>query len=288
MNSGRLPDFFVIGAMKAGTTTLFRHLQRHPRIFMPELKEPDFFVGEKNWLRGMDWYTSLFEPAPPDALLGEGSTNYSKARAYPGVPERLREYVPEAKLIYLLRDPVERMRSHYVHSVLSGRERRSPYEAFDPASGYLDVSRYGFQLAKFEEHFPSSQILVILTEDMRDDPADVLDRTLAFLTLDPYDFPDLQRREHVSEERRATRRLGWLVRRNHRLLSLARQVLPERVRRPVRRALTRPMDTQQIEVPDSAFDAVREQLAADVDLLSGLRPLALDKWTSLQRVLKDG
>ncbi|MBC7173545.1 MAG: sulfotransferase domain-containing protein, partial [Polyangiaceae bacterium] len=97
---GRLPDFLIIGAAKSGTTTLFRYLINHSRVFDLAEKEPCFFDAEVNWGRGLDWYRNLFVGARDDQLCGEASTNYTRYPQVPGVPERIKRVVPDAKLIY--------------------------------------------------------------------------------------------------------------------------------------------------------------------------------------------
>lgn len=280
----RLPDFIVIGAMKAGTTTLFRHLQSHPRLFMPEPKEPDFFVREKAWGKGIDWYASLFEPAPRDVLVGEGSTNYTKTASFPETPGLLHQYVPQVKLIYLLRDPVERLRSQYVHAVLSGRERRTPGEAVTADSGYVDTSLYGRQLSQYLDRFPSDQVLVVLTEDLRDRPGELLGSVETFLGVEAYPFPRLDRHDHVSSQRRANTRLAAALKSNQRFLDWSRQAVPDGVRARLKHGLTRAIDTTQVDIPRAVLDRLKPLLAADRALLSSLCELDLRAWTSLDAI----
>lgn len=278
--SARLPDFVVIGAMKAGTTTLFRHLQSHPQVFMPELKEPDFFVKEKNWSKGFDWYTALFADAPPDALVGEGSTNYSKAASFPESPVLLHEYVPGAKIIYILRDPIERIRSQYAHSILSGGERRRPAEAITPSSGYVDTSLYGAQLRRYLDLFPLDQVLVLTMEDMRDDPAGLLDKVEDFLGLERYQFRTIERRDNASSERRANTRFATWLKRNERLTSWGRR-LPPQLRDRAQRVVTRESATRDVSVPGEVLAPLHGLLAADRALLQAQYEIVLDKWTQL-------
>lgn len=276
-----LPDFVVVGAMKAGTTTLYRHLQSHPRIFMPELKEPDFYVTNKNWGRGFEWYASLFRDAPVDALRGEASTNYSKGASFPEVPGRLRAHAPDVKIIYLLRDPIERIRSQYVHSILSGKETRSPAEAITADSGYVDTSLYGSQVQRYLEHFPPEQLLVVLTEDMRDDPAGLLEKVSAFLQIGPFPAPGADRDANVSGERRGSTRLSSALQRSEALQSLSRRLLPDGVRSRVRRGLTREVDTRKIRIPGEVIEPLHGMLAADRALLQQQMPVDVSKWAAL-------
>lgn len=284
MSERRLPDFLVIGAMKAATTTLCNYLAEHPGAFIPPLKEPDFFVAEKTWSKGFDWYSGLFADAAPGVLLGEGSTNYTKAAQFPGVPARIHEHVPGAKLIYLLRDPIDRMRSNYVHRYLTGHERRPATEALVPGSGYLDTSLYGKQLAAFREYFPPEQILVVLNEDLRDDPGRVLTEIEAFLGLAHHEFPDLGRRDHDSSARRIDRGFASRLRQHPKLVLWVREHLPRSVRSKITRRMTDEVDTSTISVPDSVFTPLLPELAADRELLLQLCPLDLGKWRTVDPV----
>jgi hypothetical protein len=118
------PDFIVIGAMKCGTTTLYRMLAEHPDIGMSRDKEPDFFIVEKNFRRGPQWYSDQFDHSA--RLHGEASPNYSKAEAFAGVPERIRSHCRGVRLIYAVRDPVVRFLSQYRHSWVIGDLKESP------------------------------------------------------------------------------------------------------------------------------------------------------------------
>jgi hypothetical protein len=142
-----LPNFLVIEAMKAGTVSLHNYLAEHPDVFVGDgatFGEPHFFVAEQNWPRGRGWYESLLDGADGTAAIGEGSPGSTWAHVYRGVPERIAQLIPQARLIYLVRDPVARMQSMYMHQVSAGRERRR-VEAALLDERYLWPSRYGFQ-----------------------------------------------------------------------------------------------------------------------------------------------
>ena len=167
-----LPNFLVIGAMKAGTVSLHNYLGEHPDVFVGDggtFGEPHFFVAEQNWPRGRGWYESLFDGADRAAAIGECSPGYTWAHVYRGVPERIAQLIPEARLIYLVRDPIARMQSMYMHQVSAGRERRRADAALLD-DRYLWPSRYGFQLGAYLDHFDRSQILVIASEVLRARP----------------------------------------------------------------------------------------------------------------------
>ena len=182
------PDFIIIGAMKAGTTTLWKYLQSHPAIFMSNLKEPNYFVEEKTWSRGWKWYASLFDEGHRlgAKVVGEASTNYSKVPEFTGVSQRIASCLPEVKLIYLVRDPIERIRSMYVHRVYRGYEPR-PFEdavLSTPQSSYVEFSRYFRQLGEYLNYFRKDRILVIASEDLWEYPSTVLPTVAQFLGVD--------------------------------------------------------------------------------------------------------
>lgn len=174
-----LPHFIVIGAMKSGTTTLYRHLDEHPGIDMSRDKETDFFVAEKAWDRGLPWYSDQFAGDAP--LRGEASPNYTKARDFAGVPERMAATCPEVRLIYVLRDPVVRAESQYRHGVLIGDLPADlPLDpAFVDSHEYahiLDASLYCRQLDAYLAHFDRDAILLLDFDDLVADPQGAMDR----------------------------------------------------------------------------------------------------------------
>ena len=148
-----LPTFCVIGAMKSGTTSLHHYLAAHPEISMSRPKELDFFVAEKNYDRGVDWYASHFDDAA--AVRGESSTNYTKCHIFDGVPARMNALLPNVKLVYVLRDPIERLISHYEHNRSRGRESRTFDEALrsPERNHYVQCSQYLTQLEAFLEYY---------------------------------------------------------------------------------------------------------------------------------------
>ena len=148
-----LPNLIIIGAQKSGTTSLHDYLGRHPEIGMSRLKELKFFISEGNWRKGKAWYESQFRSDRP--IRGEASPQYTYFPEYAGVPERMHSTVPEAKLIYLLRHPLDRIIAQYVHYVDAGTEERTLPEALRELEGnpYVQRSLYGMQL---EQYLPYS------------------------------------------------------------------------------------------------------------------------------------
>lgn len=177
--TGRLPDFLVIGAARCGTTALSRWLDDHDDVWIARQKELRFFDVETNWARGLDWYRDQFADAPPDALVGEASPGYLYV---PEAAPRIAETVPDARLVAILRDPIERAWSHYWFLRASDGDHRTPLEAVRSDDrrwvGYLDRGDYLPQLERICEHHPRERLLVVLFDDLRDDPVGLF-RTVA-------------------------------------------------------------------------------------------------------------
>lgn len=187
-----LPTFFIIGAAKAGTTSLHFYLDQHPEIQMSANKEPHFFSGSENGIpyamkrvSRLEDYERLFDPAV--GVRGEASPSYTEAPRRPGVPERIKELVPDAKLIYLVRDPIERTVSHYQHSVASGNQRRSLREALDDdlseRSYLICQSLYARQLELYLSHFSEEKVLVVDQAELLADRDSTLRAIFAFLSV---------------------------------------------------------------------------------------------------------
>src|SRR5262249_38065680 len=159
---------FIVGAMKSGTTTLHETLGRHPEIFMSPYKEPGFFSGQwfphDSWFDshpGPDpegqWYHVLFEEPrrnPRARYAGESSANYTSRYVWERCAERIRAFNPEARILYIIRDPVERSIAHYNHNSFFELEHRSMIEAARSDPSLTDVSNYAMQLKPYFDAFP--------------------------------------------------------------------------------------------------------------------------------------
>ncbi|HEX8119872.1 MAG TPA: sulfotransferase [Solirubrobacteraceae bacterium] len=180
-----LPNLVIIGAQKCGTTSLHLYLAGHPQVQMSRPKELHFFVEAGNWSRGLEWYERHFD-APGRAIYGEASPSYSAWPTHRGVPERLHRTVPAARLIYLVRDPIDRMVSQWTMRTRNGVESRPLDAALRHVDGadYLFRSRYHLQLGLYLEHFPPEQILVVDSDDLDRDRAATLRRVHRFLGID--------------------------------------------------------------------------------------------------------
>ena len=183
--SGRLPSFLVIGATKCGTTSLHGWLSRHPEVFMSPWKEMRFFMPGYRWAKGSDWYRAQFAGAGAARAVGEASNGYARGSEHPGVPERVRTLLPDVRLIYLIRDPMRRLVSHYRHRVATGRESGSPENAVRSDPAYVETGCYGKELERWLAIFPRAQLLVIRSEHLFADPAPELMRVARHIGVTP-------------------------------------------------------------------------------------------------------
>lgn len=279
MSDGHLPTFVLVGAMKCGTTSLHQYLGAHPDICVSDPKEPNFFLQRNE--KGLDWYKRCFPEEGAEAY-GEASTNYTKYPTFRGVPERMHALLPEAKLLYLVRDPVERALSHYAHNRAAGRESRPVDEAFRPVdeSHYLQTSRYHAQIARFLDYYPRERLLIVESERLRSDRASVLRSVFEFLGVTPevdaaafddeYHTTSGKLRPGVSVFLQETA-LGRT------LTSVGRALLPDPV---IEKGLSVVRsDVERPTLSDATRDAVRTYLQEDVARLRALAGTEFASWS---------
>jgi sulfotransferase family protein len=182
---GALPNLIIIGGLKCGTTSLHHYLNLHPEIAMSRPKELNFFVAELNWPLGRDWYAGHFDPSV--RIRGESSPHYTNRPSFGGVPGRMREVLGSTvRLVYVVRDPIDRMLSHYLHNVGGGYEDRALVDALsDPESSYVTRSRYFFQAEPYLEEFGAESIQIVGREELKGDRPGTIRRTFEFLGVDP-------------------------------------------------------------------------------------------------------
>ena len=206
-----LPDFLILGAQKAGTTALYAYLRWHPQITGPSFKEVSFF--DRHYAKGERWYRAHM-PVRRRSLVGEASPSYL---FHPLAPERVAGMLPGARLIALLRNPVDRAFSHYQHEVALGREPLSFEDAVDREDErmqselermlrdpsyfslawwnytYIARGRYAEQLERWFAAFPREQLLVLFTEELSADTAATYRRVLYFLGVTARDLESYPR-----------------------------------------------------------------------------------------------
>ncbi len=258
-----LPDFVIIGAMKCGTSTLHAQIAAQPQFFMSEPKEPNFFSNDEIYAKGEDWYRSLFAAAPAGAIKGESSTHYTKLPTYPKTVERLAALIPHAKFIYVTRDPIERLVSHYIHEWTQGVIACGIDEAIEKHPELIAYSRFGYQLRPFIERFGRDRILHIEFERMTAEPDATLKRIAAFLgAAGEVRWRDDLEAQNVSAARIRTFPLKSLIVDNPFATALRRTLVPQALRDRVKSGL------QMRERPELSEKSRRElQAVFDADRL---------------------
>jgi len=204
------PNFFVIGAMKAGTTSLYEHLRKHPQVFLPELKEPHYFsdcvppphiryevARDYYCSRNRSEYLRLYEGATAFPAIGDASPSYLWDENAPG---RIHAECPRAKIIVILRDPVLRAHSQYLMNLLGGSESLPFPQALKEdgarkvrtwwaARLYVDLGLYHDQLRRYLDLFGSDNVLVLLFDDLKRNPEELFSRVARHIGIDPLVLP---------------------------------------------------------------------------------------------------
>lgn len=301
MDGSRVPDFFIVGHAKSGTTALYEMLRGHPRIFMPDMKEPWFFATDMRprfppprsgpTPETLEEYLALFSDAGPDERAGEASSSYLWSRT---AAAGIAEVAPSGRIIAILREPASFLRSLHLQLIQThveseqdfGRalaleaERREgrhvPRRSFRPQLlQYADHVRYSEQLRRYEERFPPQQILVLIYDDFRADNEGTIRRVLRFLDVDEHapirvldSNPTVRVRsqglDDVVHAVSTGRSPGWRV-----AQSTVKALAPQRVRRSALR-LTRRRLVQGAPSPvdDELMREVRRRFLPEVETVS--------------------
>lgn len=179
-----LPSFIIIGAAKSATTWITHKLQQNPAVFLPG-PEPHYFSTEFH--RRESWYQSIFKDAQPGQVIGEKSADYL---AHPEAPRRIAQRFPGIKLIVQLRNPIERAYSDYCMLYRRGTVKGNPenylVRAHTDVPRFLDDGLYGQHLARFLEFFPKEQLKVILYDDIRNQPAAIIEDISSYIGVEPF------------------------------------------------------------------------------------------------------
>lgn len=254
-----MPNFLIIGAAKAGTTALYRYLKEHPQVYMSPKKEPQFFAleGEKTDFRGpgdgtkytyiteFEAYCALFKNVSNEFAIGEASPWYLYE---PKAPERIQHYIPNAKLIAILRDPVERAYSNFLNSV---REDLEPITDFtqamqaesericnnwSPRWYYKQRGFYYAQLKRYFDRFDRNQIKVYLYEDLQSNSIGLMQDMFRFLGVDDTFVPDTFQKHNVSGIPR-NKALHKFLKPSNPIGSILRPLLPSKLRQGLKNSL---------------------------------------------------
>ena len=289
----------IIGAMKAGTTTLFDHLAAHPQVCGCSPKEPGFFAFDDVYARGSDWYRSLFDFDPEQhSIFLDGSTDYTKWPHCERVLERLDSFGVRPKFIYLMRHPLRRIESHAQHTQFARRElgmNDSPRPDHSLDAGVsdvsLDISRYAQQLDQYRDVYDEGRLLILTLEEMSSDPKSTLRQVCTFLAIDPNLInEELETRNKGATIRRANELHPlWVAARSvEPLYKLTKALLPQSIRDTMRDStkpktevkgrfkLTAQEETSLLSMLAPDLIKLRDVYGIDIEHIWGLRPEAFD------------
>jgi hypothetical protein len=199
--SDNRPDFIIIGAMKCATSAVHDQLKAHDSFFMTTPKEPNFFSDNAVYAQGLGWYQSLFAQARPGQLRGESSTHYTKLPTHPHTISRLLSFCPDIKCIYVMRHPVDRLVSHYIHEWTQRVISCDIDTAVDRFPELSDYGRYAMQLEPYRAAFGAGSVLPVFSERFRDNPVRELQKIFDFLGVDEQPVYHQEIRSNVSSER---------------------------------------------------------------------------------------
>jgi len=187
-----LPNFLIVGAEKAGTTTVWATLNEHPDVYMCERKEPRFFTNQ-NWHRGVAWYEDLFREANGSKAIGEASTAYTWAPESSDAPARIRDCLGDIKYLYCVRHPIERMISHYRHALMYRwiPDGTSFEDAIQLKPALENCSRYFYQIEQYLPYAKAEQWKIVVLEELIEKPQEVMAGVFDFLEVDRIELDSL-------------------------------------------------------------------------------------------------
>lgn len=275
-----LPNFIIFGAVKGGSSSLYQYCKQHPDIYMSPLKEarffaydetdPDFQGKAKNLfpIRSMDEYRALFDGVSGQTAIGEASPQYLRS---PVAAARIKQVIPNVKLLASLRHPVDRIFSGYTMSIRAGSENRSIQDVFRDKQ-LLDSSCYYQDVKRYFDLFGRDQIKIIIFEDFRDRTLDVMREIFTFLGVDESFVPDVSEK-HNSGGIPRNKMLHQLIRRKKSLRRLMAAVEPfvprglRSVRRKIRDMNLAPPPALPSDTRAELSDYFRDDILRLQDLL---------------------
>lgn len=275
-NRAFAPDFMVIGAMRAGTTSLQGWLSALRDVSLPAMKETDFFVAEKNWHRGFDWYRGLF--SRNGMVTGEISPNYTKRAAFPGVPARVAAANPDTRLVYIVRDPVARAVSQFQLSLAKGTiPPASDLPGTAAEAHILEASRYFWQLEPWLDEFPREQLLILQFEELIADPLTTLGRIGAHAG---FAAPETLPAGGIRNDSDSVARLPrwWHALRERETGVTLRRLVPPVLKQGLKALVAKAPGAPVPDFPDALRERFREELAEDAAAFRHWSGLALEGW----------
>ena len=276
-----LPSFLIIGAAKAGTTSLHYYLDQHPQVAMSSVKETNFFT-RPDFMEGLLEYEGYFAEGE-DLVRGEASPWYTWHPYIPDVPERIHSLLPDAKLIYLVRDPVERAVAFYWEQFASNRAPEFD-DAFadvgDPQNRYVCASKYALQVEQYLPFFGRDDLLVVDSADLLESREETLRTIFGFIGVDrDFTSPRFQDELNTIERKLQPTTAGRFLKGSAPARAI-RRALPVKARSylfgPVRRATSHKVVRRPLS--DEARARLEEELRPDAERFRELTGKSFASW----------
>ncbi len=280
-------DFILIGAQKSGTTSLAAQLAAHPQVCFSKVKEPGYFNKTKNWQAGIAEYHKLYSPQPGQ-ICGEASTMYTFLPEWPETNRRLFAYNPNLKLIYMMRQPVDRIISHYTHNLVRNLEKNSPENAVFSDPRYVNRSRYAVQVRPYFELFAPEQILLLIFEEYIVDQMGTLQRVADFLDIDSARFVNLNaapRHKTVGESYLKSPTVEKAV--GSDAFQLLRRIVPASIRQPIRYRFFSNRLASKPDFPSQLRETIWRLLIDDVRAVEDILGHDIGQWRNEARIYQN-
>lgn len=270
----------IVGAMKCGTTSIFSYLAQHPQVSPCSEKEPKFFTNTHAWGKGFDWYQSLWgwDPAKHNIAL-EASTSYTRVPIRANAAERISTLKGKArfKFIYIVRNPIERIESHYTHGLSQGWEEAKKNNSSVIDREFIEVSRYAKQIEEYYKRFSSNDILLLDFEDLKSQPLDVLRKVCQFLDIDPeYKFQGIDIKHNANNQRLVNEHLWKLMSRFRPLYSLVK-LMPNKQKKMIYSCLG-PKRNSNIKLSLEQREFILSELQDDLRKLNFNYGIDVSRW----------
>ena len=270
----------ILGAMKAGTTSLFNYLAQHPEIAPCSEKEPSFFTHHYN--KGVNWFLSLWKGQDlENKILLTASTNNTKYPSFPNASQNIFDFSKKndvaLKFIYVMRNPIKRIESQ--HTYVFARWTKQPLgERLDPNSHLINVSRYALQLDQYTEKFDLRDLLLLDFDDLTHRTPQVLAAICEFLEIDSsYPFADLNTIHNPSKGTRIARPVEMAYRKYPRLKRLAK-LIPQRIRNAILYLFFRQTIEKKLKLTEDQKQKVHDALKDDMARLRDKYGVDVSKW----------
>ena len=295
-----LPGFLVIGAARAGTTALHSYLNQHPEIFMPALKEPNFFAYEgqnldckgpgadyiNNSITDLSDYQALYASAPETSVRGDASPLYLFE---PHAPKNIYKHIPDTRFVVVLRNPIDQAFSHYLYAVKQAIEVETDFTktlaleeerlaaGWQPLFGYSSFPLYAEQLSRYFEKFPREQFLIRTYEDFRTDPDVLLTDIYQHIGVAADFHADMSAKPNAGGIPKNQAFQEFLMKPNAitRAIGL---VVPEKTRHRIRDRLSARNLTKAPEMPSEARAILHERLDPEIRRLETLLDRDFSHW----------